>query len=42
MKMENPVVAPAAGLVKGIHVAVGDQVDTEKVLVELEITPTAG
>ncbi|MBI5267357.1 MAG: acetyl-CoA carboxylase biotin carboxyl carrier protein subunit [candidate division Zixibacteria bacterium] len=37
MKMENPVSAPAAGKVKAIHFAQGDQVDTESPLVELEL-----
>lgn len=36
MKMENPVVAPVAGIVRAINVAVGDQVDTEKILVDVE------
>ena len=38
MKMENPVVAPAAGTVKAVNCAAGDQVDTETPLVELELT----
>jgi len=37
MKMENPVQAKAAGTVKEINCAEGDQVDTEEVLIELEI-----
>jgi len=37
MKMENPVQAKAAGTVKAIDCAEGDQVDTEEVLIELEI-----
>jgi biotin carboxyl carrier protein len=37
MKMENPVCALAAGKVKAIHFAQGDQVDTESPIVELEI-----
>ncbi len=37
MKMENPVLAPAAGKVKAVHFAAGDQVDTESPIVELEI-----
>jgi acetyl/propionyl-CoA carboxylase alpha subunit len=32
MKMEHTVRAPAAGTVRAIHVAVGDQVDTDRVL----------
>lgn len=37
MKMENPVVAKARGKVKAVHFAVGDQVDTESPIVELEL-----
>lgn len=37
MKMENPVLARAAGTVKAINFAVGDQVDTETPLLELDI-----
>jgi biotin carboxyl carrier protein len=37
MKMENPVVAKAKGTVKAVHYAVGDQVTTEKPIVELEL-----
>ena len=37
MKMENPVVAKANGTVKAVHFAVGDQVTTEKPIVELEL-----
>jgi biotin carboxyl carrier protein len=37
MKMENPVLARAKGTVKAVNFAVGDQVDTEKVIVELEL-----
>jgi biotin carboxyl carrier protein len=37
MKMENPVVAKARGTVKAVHYAVGDQVTTEKPIVELEL-----
>lgn len=40
MKMENPVVAPAAGMVKAIHVVAGEQVNTEKILVELDLSAT--
>jgi biotin carboxyl carrier protein len=32
MKMEHTVRASAAGVVRAVHVAVGDQVDTERVL----------
>jgi biotin carboxyl carrier protein len=32
MKMEHTVRASAAGTVRAIHVAVGDQVDTDRVL----------
>ncbi len=37
MKMENPVLARAAGTVKAINFAEGDQVDTETPLVELDL-----
>lgn len=37
MKMENPVVAKAKGIVKAVNFAVGDQVDTESPIVELEL-----
>ncbi len=37
MKMENPVLARAKGKVKAIHFAVGDQVDTESPIIELEL-----
>ena len=37
MKMENPVVAKAKGTVKAINCAVGEQVTTEKPIVELEL-----
>ncbi|MCX6836006.1 MAG: hypothetical protein NTW07_12940 [candidate division Zixibacteria bacterium] len=37
MKMENPVVAKAKGTVKAVNFAVGDQVSTEKPIVELEL-----
>lgn len=37
MKMENPVLTRAAGKVKAVHFEVGDQVDTEKPIIELEI-----
>ena len=36
MKMEIPVVAPAAGTVKEIKVAVGDTVESDSVLAILE------
>jgi biotin carboxyl carrier protein len=39
MKMENSVLAPAAGKVKAVNFAAGDQVDTESPIVELEIAP---
>jgi len=38
MKMENPVVAKAKGTVKAVNFAVGDQVSTEKPIIELELT----
>ena len=38
MKMENVVVAAAAGTVKKINFAPGDQVDTERAIVELELS----
>lgn len=37
MKMENQALSPAAGTIKAINFAAGDQVDTERALVELEI-----
>jgi len=37
MKMEHIVVAKAAGTVKAVNFAVGDQVDTETPIVELEL-----
>ncbi len=37
MKMENPVQAQAAGTVKAINFAVGDQVDTDSPIIELEL-----
>jgi len=37
MKMENPVVAKAQGTVKAVNFAVGDQVPTDKPIVELEL-----
>lgn len=40
MKMENEVQAGLEGVVKKIHVAVGDLVDAEKTLIEIE--PKAG
>jgi len=36
MKMENEIKSAAAGVVKKIHVAVGDLVDSQKPLVEVE------
>lgn len=38
MKMENQVLAKASGRVKAINFRAGDQVDTEKVLLELELS----
>ncbi len=38
MKMENPVQAQAAGTVKVINFAVGDQVDTDSPIIELKLT----
>jgi biotin carboxyl carrier protein len=38
MKMEHTVVAKAAGTVKAVNFAVGDQVDTDTPLVELELS----
>jgi len=37
MKMENQVNAKAKGKVKAVNFAVGDQVDTETPIIELEI-----
>lgn len=37
MKMENQVIARAAGTVKAINFAEGDQVDTETPIIELEL-----
>ncbi|HSH00318.1 MAG TPA: biotin/lipoyl-containing protein, partial [candidate division Zixibacteria bacterium] len=37
MKMENVIVSAAAGVVKKINFAAGDQVDTERAIVELEL-----
>ena len=37
MKMENQVNAKAKGKVKKVNFAAGDQVDTEKPIIELEI-----
>lgn len=37
MKMENQVNARADGTVKAIHFAAGDQVDTERPIIELEL-----
>ena len=37
MKMENPVLARAKGTVKAINFAVGDQVDTDSPIIELEL-----
>ncbi len=37
MKMENPVLARAAGTVTAVHFAAGDQVDTESPIIELEL-----
>jgi biotin carboxyl carrier protein len=37
MKMENQVLSPSDGTVKAINCQVGDQVDTETVLVELDL-----
>ena len=37
MKMENPVLARAKGTVKAVNFAVGDQVDTETAIVELDL-----
>ena len=36
MKMENDIVAPEAGTVKAIHVAQGDSVPVDALLVEIE------
>ncbi len=41
MKMENPVLARAAGAVKAVHFAAGDQVDTESPIIELELLEAA-
>jgi len=37
MKMENPVTAKAKGKVKAVHFKVGDQVDTDRPIIELEL-----
>jgi biotin carboxyl carrier protein len=37
MKMENPVQARTRGKVKAVNFAVGDQVDTESPIIELEL-----
>ncbi len=37
MKMENPVLAKAAGTVKAVNFAAGDQVDTDTPIVELDL-----
>ena len=37
MKMENPVLAKTNGKVKAVNFAVGDQVDTETPIIELEL-----
>ena len=37
MKMENAVLARAAGKVKAVNFAAGDQVDTDTPIIELEI-----
>ncbi len=37
MKMENPVQARARGTVKAVNFAVGDQVDTDSPIIELEL-----
>jgi biotin carboxyl carrier protein len=36
MKMENEIQSPVAGLIKKVHTAVGDFVDSEKPLIEIE------
>ncbi len=41
MKMEHIHVAPLAGTVKAVHAAVGDQVPTGRVVVEIEADPPA-
>ncbi len=38
MKMENQVTAKAQGKVKAVNFAEGDQVDTERPIIELELT----
>ncbi|MFH1686571.1 MAG: biotin/lipoyl-containing protein, partial [bacterium] len=37
MKMENQVISRAAGTVKAVNFAAGDQVDTESPIIELEL-----
>lgn len=37
MKMENPVLAAAKGTVKAVNFGVGDQVDTDTPIIELEL-----
>jgi biotin carboxyl carrier protein len=40
MKMENEIQAPAEGTVKKVHVAVGELVDSERPLIEIESKET--
>ncbi len=37
MKMENQLLSPSAGEVKAIHFGPGEQVDTDEVIIELEV-----
>ncbi len=37
MKMENQLLSPSAGVIKAIHFDPGEQVDTDEVIVELDI-----
>jgi biotin carboxyl carrier protein len=39
MKMENPVMVKARGTVTAVNFAVGDQVDTDSPIIELELEP---
>jgi multidrug efflux pump subunit AcrA (membrane-fusion protein) len=39
MKMEHPVLAPAAGTVSAVHVRAGDAVDAGTVLLEFDPDP---
>jgi len=40
MKMENQINSPAAGIVKAVNFATGDQVNTTSPIIELELEPS--